>query len=164
MRCGQCQGNRSTSAPLTLTKASGKATTHLCSDEKAEHKEHPQHTATASMVTCAAGHRSTVPPHSGDQLTYWQSLRPQTYHGFHQAMKLPHKDCGDPGRGPAQAQVSSCRECLSLLLPREGSRNSTCVRCEQVEDLLSMVTELKEETERLRTTRILLNPDHSMIL
>ena len=45
----------------------------------------------------------------------------------------------------AAVQVSGCRECLSLLLPTEGSGNSTCVRCEQVEDLLSMVAELKEE-------------------
>ena len=53
----------------------------------------------------------------------------------------------------AAVQVSGCRECLSLLLPTEGSGNSTCVRCEQVEDLLSMVAELKEEVERLRTIR-----------
>jgi len=42
-------------------------------------------------------------------------------------------------------QVSSYRERLSLLLPLEGGRNTTCTRCEQVEDLLSMVAELKEE-------------------
>jgi len=53
----------------------------------------------------------------------------------------------------AAVQVSGCRECLSLLLPTEGSGNSTCVRCEQVEDLLSMVAELKEEAERSRTIR-----------
>ena len=45
----------------------------------------------------------------------------------------------------AAVQVSGCRECLSLLLPSEGSGNSTCARCEQAEDLLSMVAELKEE-------------------
>jgi len=44
-------------------------------------------------------------------------------------------------------QVSSCRECLSLLLPGEGGRNSTCVKHEQVEYLLSMVALLKEEVE-----------------
>ena len=50
-------------------------------------------------------------------------------------------------------QVSGCRECLSLLLPGEGGRDSTCVRCEQVDELLSLVVELKEEVERLRTIR-----------
>ena len=50
-------------------------------------------------------------------------------------------------------QVSCCRECLSLLLPGEGSRDSTCVRCEQVDELLSLVVELKEEVQRLRTIR-----------
>ena len=53
----------------------------------------------------------------------------------------------------AAVQVSGCRECLSLLLPSEGSGNSTCARCEQAEDLLSMVAELKEEAERSRTIR-----------
>ncbi|KAM9168439.1 very low-density lipoprotein receptor-like [Mergus octosetaceus] len=42
-------------------------------------------------------------------------------------------------------QVSSCRECLSLLLPMEGGKDTTCMRCEQVEDLISLVAELKEE-------------------
>ena len=46
-------------------------------------------------------------------------------------------------------QVSSCKECLSLLLLEEGVRDSTCVRCEQVDELLSMVVELQEEVERL---------------
>ena len=50
-------------------------------------------------------------------------------------------------------QVSGCTQRLSLLLPGEGGRNSTCVRCEQVEDLLSMVAELKEEVERSRSIR-----------
>ena len=50
-------------------------------------------------------------------------------------------------------KVSGYRECLSLLLPREGCRDSTCVRCEQVDELLSLVVELKEDVERLRTIR-----------
>ena len=50
-------------------------------------------------------------------------------------------------------QVSGCRECLGLLLPGEGGRGSTSVRCEQVDELLSLVVELKEEVERLRTIR-----------
>lgn len=49
--------------------------------------------------------------------------------------------------------VSGCRECSSLLLPGENSKNSTCVKCKQVDDLLSMVAELKEEVVRLRAIR-----------
>jgi len=49
--------------------------------------------------------------------------------------------------------VSGCREFLSLLLPVKGGRDSTSVRCEQADDLLSMVAELKEEVERLRSIR-----------
>ena len=50
-------------------------------------------------------------------------------------------------------QVSGCRECLSLLLSGEGGRDSTSVKYEQVDKLLSLVVELKEEVERLRTIR-----------
>ena len=50
--------------------------------------------------------------------------------------------------------VSDCRECLSLLLPGEGSRDFVCVRYEQVDELLSLVVELKEEVKRLRTIRV----------
>lgn len=53
----------------------------------------------------------------------------------------------------AAVQVSSCSECLSLMLLREGGRDSNCVRCEQVDELLSLVVELKEEVKRLRTIR-----------
>ncbi|KFR02209.1 hypothetical protein Y956_05133, partial [Nipponia nippon] len=53
----------------------------------------------------------------------------------------------------AATQVSGCRECQSLALVMEGSRDTTCVRCEQVGDLLSMVAELKEEVARLRSIR-----------
>ena len=50
-------------------------------------------------------------------------------------------------------QVSDCRECLALSLLQEGSQDTTCVQCEQVEDLLGLVVELKEEVERLRSVR-----------
>jgi len=50
----------------------------------------------------------------------------------------------------AAVHVSGCRECLALSLLQEGSRDTTCVRCEQVYDLLSLMVELKEEVERLR--------------
>ncbi|GAB0204880.1 mitochondrial enolase superfamily member 1 [Grus japonensis] len=59
----------------------------------------------------------------------------------------------DRPRKHAAVQVSGCRECLSLSLLLEGSGHTTCVRCEQVGDLLSMVAELKEEVERLRSIR-----------
>lgn len=53
----------------------------------------------------------------------------------------------------ATVLVSSCRECLSLLLSPQGGRHDACMSCEQVEDLFTMVAELKEEVERLRSIR-----------
>jgi len=50
-------------------------------------------------------------------------------------------------------QVSGCTECLNLLLLRENGKDATCMRCEQVDELLSLVVELREEVERLRTIR-----------
>jgi len=50
-------------------------------------------------------------------------------------------------------QVSGCRECLSLALIPADSRDNFCVRCDQMNDLLSLVAELKEEVERLRSIR-----------
>jgi len=59
--------------------------------------------------------------------------------------EVPHKH--------SAVQVSGCRECLSLVLGLEHSRDNSCVRCHQVNDLLSLVAELKEEVERLRNIR-----------
>jgi len=56
-------------------------------------------------------------------------------------------------RKNAGVQVSGCRECLSLALVPVNSRDNCCVRCEQVNDLLSLLAELKEEVERLRSIR-----------
>ncbi|XP_009323404.1 PREDICTED: deleted in autism protein 1 [Pygoscelis adeliae] len=50
-----------------------------------------------------------------------------------------------PSRKQAAVQVSGCRECLSLSAVAEGGRDDTCVRCDQVDDLLGLVVELKEE-------------------
>ena len=50
-------------------------------------------------------------------------------------------------------QVSGCRKCLRLLLLRKGGKDATCVRCEQVDELFSLVVELREEADRLRTIR-----------
>ncbi|KFP05974.1 hypothetical protein N300_12226, partial [Calypte anna] len=56
----------------------------------------------------------------------------------------------EPLKMDAAVQASGCAECLSLELTSE---DSVCVRCEQVNDLLYMVAELKEEVERLRSIR-----------
>jgi len=66
-----------------------------------------------------------------------RSVRTQT--------KAPHKNAG--------VQVSGCRECLSLVLVPADSRDNGCLRCEQVNDVLSLLAELKEEVERLRSIR-----------
>ena len=50
-------------------------------------------------------------------------------------------------------QVSGYGDCLSLLLPGEGGRDSACVRCERVDELIQLVVELKEEMQRLRAIR-----------
>ena len=42
----------------------------------------------------------------------------------------------------AAVQVSGCGECPALSLLQEGSQDTTCVRCEQVDNLLSLVVEL----------------------
>jgi len=59
--------------------------------------------------------------------------------------ELPHEQ--------AAVQVSGCRECLVLSLVWEGSRQNVCVHCDQVDDLLSLVAELKDEVKRLRSIR-----------
>ena len=51
----------------------------------------------------------------------------------------------------ATVQVSGSKEYLALSLLQEGSWDTTCVQCEQVDDLLSLVVELKEKLERLRS-------------
>ncbi|KAK4810652.1 hypothetical protein QYF61_007389 [Mycteria americana] len=60
-------------------------------------------------------------------------------------MELPQKH--------AATQVSGCRECQGLSLFMDGSSEDSCVRCDQVDDLLCMVAELQEEVERLRSIR-----------
>lgn len=53
----------------------------------------------------------------------------------------------------AAVPVSGYTECLSLLLPSVSGRHTICMRCEQADDLLSLVAELKEEMETLRSIR-----------
>ena len=50
------------------------------------------------------------------------------------------------------AQVSGCSECQSLAFAVLGERDSTCVRCDQLNDLLSLVVDLKK-VKRLRSKR-----------
>ena len=50
-------------------------------------------------------------------------------------------------------QVSGCQECLSLLLLGEDGKDATCVRCEQLDELLNLVVKLRQEVDRLRTIR-----------
>ena len=69
-----------------------------------------------------------------------------------------HLELGTPGEMPAKmqqmelprkhaaVQFLGCRECLS-------SSDNTCVRWDQVDDLLSLVTELRAEVKRLRSIR-----------
>ena len=52
----------------------------------------------------------------------------------------------------AEVQVPGCRGWLSQSILSEGSSDNTCVRCDQLDDLLSLVAELKE-VERLRSIR-----------
>ena len=53
-----------------------------------------------------------------------------------------------PRKHPA-VQVLGCRECLRLSVLSEGTSDNTCVHCDQLDELLSLVVELKEEVERL---------------
>ena len=53
----------------------------------------------------------------------------------------------------ASAQVSGCRECQSLTFAVLGEGDSTCVRRDQLNDLLSLVVDLKEEVESLRSIK-----------
>lgn len=53
----------------------------------------------------------------------------------------------------ASTQVSGCSECQSLAFALLGEGDSTCVRCDQVNDLFSFVVDLKDEVERLRSIK-----------
>lgn len=53
----------------------------------------------------------------------------------------------------ASVHIHGCSECQSLALALQGDGDSTCVRCRQLNDLLSPVVDLKEELERLRSIR-----------
>ena len=57
-----------------------------------------------------------------------------------------------PGKHTA-IQVSGCRECHQLALEMDGSRANNCVRCDQLDCLLSLMAELRGKVHRLRSLR-----------
>ncbi|RMC20428.1 hypothetical protein DUI87_01280 [Hirundo rustica rustica] len=59
----------------------------------------------------------------------------------------------EPSKKDASVQTHSCPECLSLSVASGGAVEEACLQCEQVSDLLSLVAELREEVERLRSIR-----------
>lgn len=54
-------------------------------------------------------------------------------------------DCRD-----AAVQTTDCRESVRLVAVPEDSAGNNCMHCEQVDDLLCMVAELKEQSLRNR--------------
>ena len=53
----------------------------------------------------------------------------------------------------ASIQVTGCHKCHSLAFAVLGDGGGTCIRCDQLNDLLSLVVDLMEEVERLRTIK-----------
>ncbi|XP_035745204.1 uncharacterized protein LOC118451757 [Egretta garzetta] len=53
-----------------------------------------------------------------------------------------------PKQKHAAVQVVGHRECLSLSAVPENGKDSGCLKCEQLDDLLCLVAELKEEVEK----------------
>jgi len=49
--------------------------------------------------------------------------------------------------------VSGCSECHQLALETDSSKGNMCIRCDQVDYLLCLVAELREEVDRLRSIR-----------
>lgn len=69
------------------------------------------------------------------------------------AAKMSEETQTEPPTQDAGVQVSGCTECQSLALAVLGEGGSDCVHCDQVNYLLSLVVDLKEEVERLRTIK-----------
>ena len=53
----------------------------------------------------------------------------------------------------ASTQVTGCDESQRLAFAVPGDGGSTCIRCDELNDLVSLVVDLKEEVERLRTIK-----------
>ena len=69
------------------------------------------------------------------------------------AAKKTEETQTEPPPQDAGVQDSGCTECQSLALAVLGEGGSDCVHCDQVNYLLSLVVDLKEEVERLRSIR-----------
>lgn len=69
-------------------------------------------------------------------------LKPVYYYGWN--LHPVHDQC---------SLKCECRMCRSLTLVMHGSSESSCERCDQVDDLLSLVANLQEEAERLKSIR-----------
>lgn len=59
--------------------------------------------------------------------------------------EAPHKH--------ASAQVSDFSKCQSLAFAEQGDSENTCIWCSRVNDLFSLVADLKEAVERLMSIR-----------
>lgn len=59
----------------------------------------------------------------------------------------------EPSKKDVSVQTHPCPECLSLSMASGSVVEETCLRCEQLNNLLSLVAELREEVERLRSIR-----------
>jgi len=57
-----------------------------------------------------------------------------------------------PGK-QAAVQVSGCSECHQLVLGTDNRKGNNCIRCDQVDYLLCLVAELREEVDRLQSIR-----------
>lgn len=58
-----------------------------------------------------------------------------------------------PRQHASNTQVCGCSECQSLAFAVQSDGDSACIRCDQLNDLLSLVADPKEEGERLRRIR-----------
>ena len=77
-------------------------------------------------------------------------------YGLHSRQNHHQKERGDPDGAATQTCSSpgpGLQTCLSLSILSEGTSDNTRVPCDQLDDLLSLVVELKEEVERLRSIR-----------
>jgi len=59
--------------------------------------------------------------------------------------ELPGKD--------AAVQISGCSECHQLALETDGRGENSCVSCDQLDYLLVLVAELRDEVDGLRSIR-----------
>lgn len=140
---------------------------HLCHTKTApgdqECSEQGRQTGHGSLHSsvCRQGKQAgwRIPCHLGYQLTYRLSPRRQTQPwsppgGKHSTKHSPKGLWQSrPCACPKMWLFPGCRECLSLLFPMVGGRDTACMRCAKVEDLISLVAEHKEAMERLSTIR-----------